>query len=94
MVESRLATHFLDGAQVVGSLEQALAELPSYDHQVLKRSQVRHYGDTIDVDANQSNNGSRNHNNSNRFHRDVNAQYQNVADGNLIHSTSSYDASG
>ena len=46
MVESGFATHFLDGAQVVWLLEQVLAELPLYDHQMLKRLQVRHDGDT------------------------------------------------
>ncbi len=78
MVETGLATHFIDSAQVVGSLERSLSQMPSYDCQVLKKSPVRQYGYT------ESENNS----------RDVNAQYRNAVVANLIHSTSSYDATG
>lgn len=82
MVESGLATHFIQSVGDIGILERALAELPPYHQQGLKKKPIQKYGHV-------SNDGS-----SGSMLQDVNAQYRNVAVANLIHAVSDFDAAG
>jgi enoyl-CoA hydratase/carnithine racemase len=78
MVETGLATHFMDSVGKLGSLERALASLAPYDQQRLIKEPAKRYGDSV----------------QNRFKTDINARYRNVAIAGLMHSVSAYDAMG
>mmetsp|Transcript_2063 Transcript_2063/g.3736 ORF Transcript_2063/g.3736 Transcript_2063/m.3736 type:complete len:544 (+) Transcript_2063:253-1884(+) len=78
MVETGLATHFMDSVGKLGSLERALASMVPYEQQRLIKEPPKRYGDTV----------------QNRFKTDINARYRNVAIAGLMNSISSYDAMG
>lgn len=75
MMETGLATHYIDSASSIGSIERGLAELPPWNQQNLLRNRPRFYGQ-----PERSN--------------DPNASFRNVSVANLIHSFTSYSASG
>lgn len=79
MVETGLATNFVDSATKLGSLERALANLTPYEHQKLIKEPTKKYGQTDDA-------RSRN--------RDINAKHRNVAVSGLLSTISNYDAMG
>jgi len=78
MIETGLATHFIDSYRKMGTLERSLAELPPYDQQILRKDPIKQYGKT----------------DSNRNRQDVNTQYRNVAVANLLDVLCTYDAAG
>jgi hypothetical protein len=78
MVETGLATHFMDSIGKLGSLERALASIAPYEQQRLIKEPAKRYGDNV----------------QNRFKTDINARYRNVAIAGLMHSVSAYDAMG
>ena len=79
MIESGLATNYIDSTNKVGYMERALSELPSYSQQGLRKAPIKKYGQssegTLDL-------------------RDVNGQYRNVAVANLLHDVCDFDAAG
>jgi len=84
MVETGLATHFMDSFGKLGSVERALANLAPYEQQNLLKEPTRKYGESVGGGA-----GSKN-----RFQGDINAKFRNVAVAGLLHSVSLYDAMG
>ena len=78
MVETGLATHFLDSIGKLGAVERALANLAPYEQQKLIKEPSTRYGD---VSAENSN-------------RDMNARFRNAAVAGLMHAVSAYDAMG
>jgi enoyl-CoA hydratase/carnithine racemase len=79
MVETGLATHFIDSFGKLSYIERGLAELPSYEQQQLLKEPTRRYGEV-------ENSGGRS--------RDVNAKFRNRAVASLLYNCSSYDAMG
>ncbi len=80
MVETGLATHFMDSFGKLGSLEAALANLAPYEQQNLLKEPTRRYGES--------------RTNNRRFQGDINAKFRNRSVAGLLHSFSSYDAMG
>jgi enoyl-CoA hydratase/carnithine racemase len=78
MVESGLATHYIDSPRSIELLERALSQLPPYNQQTLRKNPTTRYGYTGSEDN----------------LKDVNAQYRNVAVANIIHASSAFDAAG
>ena len=91
MVETGLATHYMDSFGKLGAVERALANLAPYEQQNLLKEPTRKYGDTSGGGASASSSGSRN-----RMQQqgDINAKFRNVAVAGLLHSVSTYDAMG
>jgi enoyl-CoA hydratase/carnithine racemase len=79
MVETGLATHFIDSYGKLAYIERGLAELPSYEQQVLLKEPTKRYGES-------ENSGGRS--------RDINAKFRNKAVASLLYNCSSYDAMG
>lgn len=79
MVETGLATHYIDSFEKVSFIERGLAELPSYEQQVLLKEPTKRYGEG------ESNRGR---------NRDINAKFRNKAVATLLYNCSSYDAMG
>lgn len=79
MVETGLATNYMESVSSIGLLERSLAELPPYIQQALRKAPVRKYGQETESEVLSA-------------VRDVNAQYRNIAVANLIHAVSDFDA--
>jgi len=78
MVETGLATHFIDSVGKLGSVERALSNLAPYEQQKLIREPFKRYGETGE----------------NSFKGDINSKFRNAAVASLMHSVSAYDAMG
>jgi enoyl-CoA hydratase/carnithine racemase len=78
MIETGLATHFMDSVGKLGSVERALSNLAPYDQQKLIREPFKRYGETSE----------------NSFKVDINSKFRNAAVASLMHSVSAYDAMG
>ena len=84
LVETGLATHFMDSIGKLGSLERALSETTPYEQQKLIREPSKRYGE-----------GSKGSgDNRNYFKGDLNAKFRNAAVASLMHTVSAYDAMG
>uniref|UniRef100_A0A6U4AC76 3-hydroxyisobutyryl-CoA hydrolase n=1 Tax=Ditylum brightwellii TaxID=49249 RepID=A0A6U4AC76_9STRA len=93
MVETGLATHYIDSPTKVGILERELgSNVVPWEQQGLYRKRKKLYGqkDDDDVTAGGGPGGFR----GRRKRFDPNDKYRNVAVANVLHSISEFDASG
>eukprot|EP00560_Eucampia_antarctica_P008973 CAMPEP_0197826280 /NCGR_PEP_ID=MMETSP1437-20131217/3254_1 /TAXON_ID=49252 ORGANISM="Eucampia antarctica, Strain CCMP1452" /NCGR_SAMPLE_ID=MMETSP1437 /ASSEMBLY_ACC=CAM_ASM_001096 /LENGTH=602 /DNA_ID=CAMNT_0043426649 /DNA_START=99 /DNA_END=1907 /DNA_ORIENTATION=+ len=96
MMETGLATHYMESMGKLGTLERALSELLPYYQQGILDTPVRTYtGNLNNAPTNAPTNN--NNNNNNKYaqeEEDVNAEFRNVTIANLLHSFCTYDAAG
>mmetsp|Transcript_22687 Transcript_22687/g.33582 ORF Transcript_22687/g.33582 Transcript_22687/m.33582 type:complete len:552 (-) Transcript_22687:44-1699(-) len=94
LVETGLATHFMDSIGKLGSLERALSELTSYEQQKLIREPSKRYGE-VNTGGDDSGNNNRGNVSGNYFKGgDINVKFRNAAVASLMHAVSAYDAMG
>ena len=86
MLETGLATHYVEAQSKLGAIENALSEIVPWNQQGLLQPPPRQYGQFEGVKAAEAKDFDPN--------EDINRRLRNVAVANLMHAVSVYDAAG
>mmetsp|Transcript_34235 Transcript_34235/g.69038 ORF Transcript_34235/g.69038 Transcript_34235/m.69038 type:complete len:542 (+) Transcript_34235:165-1790(+) len=86
MIETGLATHYVEAQSKLGAIENSLAEIVPWNQQGLLTPPPRQYGQFEGIKAAQAKDFDP--------EDDINNRLRNVAVANLLHSVSVYDAAG